>query len=148
MNHIEGIIIKQLKRINNERGSLLEIQHRNDDLFIGFGQSYATETNPYVIKGWYLHHKQIDQIIVLKGCIKLVLYDVRPGSLSIGTIQEIMISANNSCLIQIPPGVWHSFQAFSNEILLLLHLNSEPYDFNHPDEDRLNINNNLIPYHW
>ena len=52
---IDGVAIKQLKVIPDERGRLMEILRNDDDIFTGFGQVYLTTTYPQVVKAWHYH---------------------------------------------------------------------------------------------
>ncbi|KEK24845.1 dTDP-4-dehydrorhamnose 3,5-epimerase family protein [Bacillus gaemokensis] len=145
---MEGIQVISLKKLSNEKGFLLEVQRNDDTDFPGFGQSYITATNPGVIKAWYRHHKQIDQIALIKGELLLVLYDTREHSTSYNQIKEIHIVEENPLLVQIPPGVWHGFKAISSKPALLLHMNTIPYNFENTDEDKLLPEDKTIPYQW
>ncbi|MGL4463805.1 MAG: dTDP-4-dehydrorhamnose 3,5-epimerase family protein [Planctomycetia bacterium] len=145
---LDGLVVKPLKRICNQRGRLMEVQRCDDDVFPGFGQAYITATLPGVVKAWYLHHGQIDQIAPVSGCVKLVLFDVRPNSSTVGELQEIHLDETDPVLVQIPTGVWHGFQAVGGREAVLLHLNTVPFDSDHPDEDRRPIDDPFIPYTW
>jgi dTDP-4-dehydrorhamnose 3,5-epimerase len=148
MKSIEGLHIIPLKKILNERGYLLEIQ-RNDDLhYRGFGQLYLTCTLPGVVKAWYRHQKQLDQITLVRGELAFVLYDGREDSPTYHNILEIILTDQEPVLIQTPPGIWHGFKALGNEPAQLLHLNSTAFDFEHTDEDRLPPDSQTIPYKW
>jgi dTDP-4-dehydrorhamnose 3,5-epimerase len=147
-NKIHLVQIIPLKRLVNERGYLLEVQRNDDDHHPGFGQAYITATNPGVIKAWYRHNSQTDQISLIRGSILLVLYDERRGSPTYGNLQEILLGKTNPLLVQIPPGVWHGFIALTNEQALVLHLNSAPWSLTTPDEDRLPSNDPNIPFSW
>ena len=74
---IDGVMVKQLKVVPDERGRLMECLRCDDDLFIRFGQFYMTTTFPGVVKGWHLHDAQWDNVVCVKGMIKLVLFDGR-----------------------------------------------------------------------
>jgi dTDP-4-dehydrorhamnose 3,5-epimerase-like enzyme len=74
---IDGVMTKKLKVIPDERGRLMECLRSDDDLFVKFGQFYMTTTLPGVVKGWHLHDEQWDNIVCVKGMIKLVLFDGR-----------------------------------------------------------------------
>ena len=74
---IDGVMTKQLKVIPDERGRLMECLRNDDELFVKFGQFYMTTTFPGVVKGWHLHDAQCDNIVCVKGMIKLVLFDGR-----------------------------------------------------------------------
>jgi dTDP-4-dehydrorhamnose 3,5-epimerase-like enzyme len=145
---MQGVYFIPLKKVVNERGHLMEVQREDDSHFPGFGQVYITSTFPGTIKAWYRHHKQIDQIALLKGEVVLALYDSRESSPTNGKILDVLISEKNPKLVQIPPGIWHGFKAIGTEPAYLLHLNSVAYNFDDVDEDRLASDDPVIPYKW
>lgn len=145
---IDGVIVQSLKLLPNDRGHLMEIQRDDDPAFPGFGQAYVTSTYQGVIKAWYRHHRQIDQITVAKGLLKLVLYDDRKDSATQGEVQVIYLGESAPKLVQIPRLVWHGFQAVGESSALAVHLNSIPYNFNDPDEDRIAHDDASIPFSW
>ena len=147
-SRIEGVIVQALKLLPNERGRLMEVQSADDAIFPGFGQAYITSTMPGVVKAWYRHHHQVDQIAVIKGLLKLVLFDNRPASRTNGAFYEIYLGELAPKLVQIPVGIWHGFKAVGNEEAFALHLNSIPFKAGVPDEDRLPPDDPSIPYHW
>jgi dTDP-4-dehydrorhamnose 3,5-epimerase len=148
MNSIEGVSIISLKKVVNERGHLMEVQRDDDPLYPGFGQAYITCTLPGVIKAWYRHHKQFDQIALIKGELTLVLYDSRNDSPTCHSLLEIVITDQATALVQIPPEIWHGFKSLGSEPTYLLHLNSVAFDFEQTDEDRLPSSTLSIPYKW
>lgn len=146
--HIHEVVVVPLKKVVNDRGHLLEIQRHDDLHFPGFGQAYATATRPGVVKAWYRHHRQIDQIALTLGTLLLVLFDGREASPTYGHVQEIRISDERPALVQIPTGVWHGFQALGDDSAYLLHLNTIAFSFDDMDEDRLPPTSNQIPFRW
>jgi dTDP-4-dehydrorhamnose 3,5-epimerase len=144
---IDGVHIVPLKLVRNERGRLMEIQRRDDLHFLGFGQAYITSTLPGVVKAWYRHARQIDQIALIKGTLKLVLFDSRENSATREGLLELTINEAAPALVQIPSGIWHGFQAVNDETFLL-HLNSEPFQFDTPDEERIAPDDPRVPYRW
>lgn len=145
---IDGVILTPLKNIVTPRGHLMEVQRVDDSHYPGFGQAYITMTNPLVVKAWYRHHRQIDQIALIKGSLLLVLFDSRMGSPTRQTVTELRIREEAPKLVQIPAGIWHGFQAIGDDELFLLHLNSIPFNPADLDEDRLADNDPAIPYRW
>ena len=145
---IDGVVVTPLKLVPNERGRLMEVQRRDDPDFPGFGQVYVTQSFANVIKAWYRHHAQTDQIAAITGLVKLVLYDDREGSRTRGFVNEIMLGELSPRLVRIPPGLWHGFKAVGDGGAFLLHLNSEPIRLDAPDEDRLAADDPRIPYTW
>ena len=77
---IEGVHIKKLAIIPDERGSLMEILRSDDPLFSHFGQVYMTTAYPGVVKGWHYHKKQKDYFTCIKVMTKLVFYYSRKKS--------------------------------------------------------------------
>ena len=145
---IDGVVVTPLKLLPNERGRLMEVQRRDDPAFPGFGQVYVTQSFANVVKAWYRHHAQIDQIAAITGLVKLVLYDDRESSPTKGVVNEIMLGELAPRLVQIPPGIWHGFKAVGEGGAFLLHLNSEPIRLDAPDEDRRPPDDPYVPYRW
>jgi dTDP-4-dehydrorhamnose 3,5-epimerase len=145
---VDGVVVQSLKLLPNARGRLLEVQREDDPIFPGFGQVYVTSTLPGVVKAWYRHRRQIDQIAIVRGEIRLALFDDREASATYQAVQVVTMTEATPCLVQIPPGVWHGFQAVGDDEAFLLHLNSVAYDFERPDEDRLDPADPSVPYRW
>ncbi|MDH7512876.1 MAG: dTDP-4-dehydrorhamnose 3,5-epimerase family protein [Clostridiales bacterium] len=145
---IEGVKTKALRVIPDERGRLMEILRRDDELFQGFGQVYMTTTYPGVVKAWHKHEKQTDNIACLAGMIKMALYDGRPGSPTYREINQFYLGVHNPTLVQVPAGVYHGWMCVSEEEALVVNVPTEPYDRVNPDEQRLDPHTNDIPYDW
>lgn len=145
---IDGVKIKKLSVIPDERGRLMEILRSSDDLFIKFGQLYMTSAYPGVVKGWHYHKVQTDNFAVVKGMMKVVLYDGRKDSATLGKVNEFFMGIHNSLLLQIPPYVFHGFKCISEEDAIVINCPTEVYDYDNPDEFRIHPYNNDIPYDW
>ncbi|MFB0566375.1 MAG: dTDP-4-dehydrorhamnose 3,5-epimerase family protein [Candidatus Aminicenantaceae bacterium] len=145
---IEGVKTKKLRVIPDERGRLMEILRSDDDLFLNFGQVYMSTTYPNIVKAWHKHDKQTDNITCIRGMIKLVLYDPRPNSSSFKEISEFYLGIHNPLLLQIPPGIYHGWMCVSQEEAIVINIPTEVYDYDNPDEQRLDPHQNDIPYDW
>jgi dTDP-4-dehydrorhamnose 3,5-epimerase len=145
---IDGVKIKKLKVIPDERGRLMEIIRRDEDLFEEFGQVYMTTTHPNVVKAWHKHEKQTDNIACVQGMIKMALYDPREKSTTFQEINEFYLGIHNPLLVQIPSGIYHGWMCVSPEEAIVVNTPTEPYDHEHPDEQRLDPNSTDIPYDW
>lgn len=145
---IDGIKTKKLSIIPDERGRLMEILRRDDSLFMNFGQVYMTTTYPNVIKAWHKHEKQTDNIACIQGMIKLALYDSRESSSTFKETNEFYLGVHNPLLIQIPAGVYHGWMCISQEEAIIINVPTEVYNYDQPDEQRLDPHNNDIPYDW
>ena len=146
--NIDGVCIERLRTIPDERGRLTEILRADSPLFEQFGQIYITTAYPGVVKGWHFHHKQSDNMTVIKGMMKIVLYDNRDGSPTEYTVEEFFVGEHNPILVHIPPYVLHGFKCISTEEAIVINIPTEKYDYNKPDEHRVDPHDNVIPYDW
>src|SRR6187200_2735297 len=89
---INGVKLKQLRVVADERGWLTEILRADDaELFTKFGQVYVSATYPGVVKGWHYHRVQVDHFACIAGMVKLVLVDTRDGSPTKGAVNEFFL---------------------------------------------------------
>jgi len=145
---IDGVRTKKLRVIPDERGRLMECLRSDDELFIKFGQLYMTTTLPGVVKGWHLHHRQVDNVVCVKGMIKLALYDGREGSPTHGQVDELFLGEHNPVLVQIPAEVYHGWKCVSADEAYIVNAPTEVYVYDAPDQDELPYDSPLIPYDW
>jgi dTDP-4-dehydrorhamnose 3,5-epimerase len=145
---IDGVKIKKLRVIPDERGRLMEILRNDDELFIQFGQVYMTSTYPGIVKAWHLHKKQADNVACIQGMIKLVLYDPREQSSTFKQTSQFYLGLHNPLLVHVPKGVYHGWMCVSLEEAIVVNIPTERYDYDNPDEFRLDPHDNDIPYEW
>jgi dTDP-4-dehydrorhamnose 3,5-epimerase len=145
---IQGVEIKQLARHADERGFLMELLRSDESIFTKFGQCYVSMNYPGVIRAWHYHKKQDDFFVVVKGMIKVGLYDLREGSPTQGETAELYLGDNNSIMLKIPVGVVHGYKTVGTEPSLLINFPSEVYNPEEPDEYRLPWNTDQIPFDW
>ncbi|MGD0274580.1 MAG: dTDP-4-dehydrorhamnose 3,5-epimerase family protein [Syntrophales bacterium] len=145
---IDGVIIKKLKVIPDERGHLMEILRADDSMFSRFGQVYMTTAYPGVAKGWHYHKVQQDNMTVIRGMMKIVLYDSRKDSPTYGEVNVFFAGCHNPILVHIPPYVFHGFKCISEEEAIVVNIPTEMYNYNEPDEFRVSPHDNDIPYDW
>lgn len=146
MQNIEGVKIKQLKQIFDERGKVMHMLRNDDENFDMFGEIYFSSTNPGAIKAWHLHRKMSLNYCCVFGAIKLVLYDPRETSTTYGNIVEIILSPENYLLVSVPPEIWNGFKCISTEPAILANCATIPHD---PFEiERTSHNSPKIPYTW
>lgn len=145
---IEGVYVKKLKKIVDDRGFLMEMLRNDDKFFQKFGQVYITVCNPGVVKAWHYHKKQSDNFVVVKGRGRIGLYDGRDNSTTKGEVMEFGLGEDNPALIFIPNGVMHGFEAVGDEPCYLVNCVTEPYNYDDPDEQRIDPFDNDIPFKW
>jgi len=145
---IDGVRIKSLRLLPDDRGFLMEMLRSDDDIFQKFGQVYLSVAYPGVVKGWHYHKVQTDFFTIVKGMMKVVLYDERPASPTHGEINEFFMGEQNPILITIPPGVLHGMKAIGAGPGFLVNCPTEPYNYAEPDEYRVDPHGGDVPYDW
>ena len=145
---IEGVKVKKLKVIPDERGRLMEIFRSDDEAFEKFGQVYMTTVYKGIVKAWHYHHIQRDNFACIKGKIRLGLYDAREGSSTYKQTDEFIMSLEEPILVSIPPNVYHGFKGLSDEEAIVINTPTEPYNHKNPDEYRVDAFKNDIPFDW
>ncbi len=145
---IEGVVVKDLKIIPDERGRLMEILRNDDGFFKGFGQVYMTTTYPGVVKAWHYHLLQDDVVCCVLGMIKLVLFDNREESPTYRQINEFYMGSHAPKAVVIPQRVYHGWKSISTEEALIINIPTQVYNYEQPDEYRLEPHANHIPYDW
>lgn len=147
-NLIEGVKVKELAVIPDERGRLMEILRRDDGVFEEFGQAYVTTAYPGVVKAWHAHRQQEDNLTVVRGMAKIVLWDSRKESRTHGAVNEFFAGDRRPLLIHIPRMVYHGFKCIGQEECIVLNIPTRIYDRANPDELRMSVDSREIPYRW
>lgn len=143
---IDGVLVKPLRRIPDERGKIMHMLRCDDEHFEQFGEIYFSTAYPGVIKGWHLHTTQTQNYAVIVGMVKLVLFDRREGSRSFRALQELFIGEDNYCLVRIPPGIVNGYKCIGVTPAIVANCATEPH---RPDEMiRLDPFSDEIPYSW
>lgn len=145
---IDGVRTKKLNVHADERGRLMEMLRLDDEIFLKFGQAYLTTAYPGVVKAWHYHRIQTDHFIVVRGMMKVVLYDSREDSPTKGMVNEFFMGDWNPMLLQIPANVYHGFKCISEHEALVVNIPTEMYNYKEPDEFRLDPHTSDIPYDW
>ncbi|MBM4467143.1 MAG: dTDP-4-dehydrorhamnose 3,5-epimerase [Chloroflexi bacterium] len=145
---IDGVKVRKLRLIPDERGYLMEMLRSDWEEYEKFGQVYITAVYSGVVKGWHYHKIQTDHFICVHGMAKVVLYDGREGSPTHGEVNEFFLGQQNPMLLKIPPGVMHGFKGIGQEMALIVNVPTELYNYEQPDEYRLPAHTDQIPYDW
>lgn len=143
---IDGVEIRPLKQILDERGKVMKMLSVNDPHFDKFGEIYFSTVYPGVVKGWHMHKEMTLNYAVVSGTIKLVLYDGRESSPTRGEVQEIFTGEHDYKLISIPPLVVNGFKGVGPDVAIVANCCDIPH---RPDEIvRYDPHTNDIPYEW
>lgn len=148
-NLIDGVRVKSLKVIPDERGRLMEILRADEEIFERFGQVYVTTAKPGVIKAWHYHKLQADHWTCLAGRARVGLFDPREDSPTRGKTNEFLMTPQSPFLLKIPVGVYHGFKgADPDGETLIMNIPTVPYNYETPDEYRADPRDPKIPFDW
>ena len=143
---IEGVAVRPLRQIPDERGKVMHMLRRDDPWFQEFGEIYFSVIYPGVVKGWHFHTRMTLNYAVVTGMIKLVLYDDRADSTTHGELQEIFTGEDNYALVTVPPGIWNGFKGIAGKPAIVANCATIPHD---PEEIvRIPPSTERIPYVW
>jgi len=132
---LKGILIRPLKRFYDERGSFAEVMRmdwkeflKGDEILqVNFSTSY-----PGIVRAWHRHLRgQVDYFLVLKGSLKICVYDEK-----IQELDEIISTDESFQLVRVPGHYWHGFKVIGDEVAFLLYFTTKLYDYENPDEER------------
>jgi len=143
---IDGVIIKNLKKICDDRGRIMHMLKKSDEHYDKFGEIYFSTAYPGVIKGWHEHTKMTLNYCVIKGMIKLVLIDNRPKSSTYKKIQEIYLGEHNYVFVQVPAKIINGFKNISNEEAII----ANAADIEHAENEikRYDPHDKKFNYNW
>ena len=88
---------------------------------------------PGRIVAWHRHQKQTDHWHVIKGFLKVGLMDDDRN------VRWVYLGENDRKTLSIPPGIWHGYMVLGNEEAVLMYYITEKYNTEHPDEERLSV---------
>ncbi|MBN2452741.1 MAG: dTDP-4-dehydrorhamnose 3,5-epimerase family protein [Candidatus Omnitrophica bacterium] len=145
---IDGVKVKKLRVITDDRGRLMEILRCDDAIFEKFGQVYMTTAFPGVVKAWHYHKKQDDNFTCISGTMRLALFDARKKSPTYGEVNDFVISPENPMLVHIPKEIYHGFKCVSDSEAVVINTVTLPYNSKDADEFRVDAYENDIPYDW
>ena len=143
---IDGVTFAPLRRIPDERGTIMHMLRRDDPHFVEFGEIYFTTIYQDAVKGWHRHREMTLNYACPIGRIKLVLFDDRNDSPTRGVLQEIFLGPDNHSLVVIPPGVWSGSKGMSDPFAIIANCCTHPHDPSRTT--RLDPFENDIPYDW
>ncbi len=146
---IDGVQVKPLKVIPDERGRLMEILRADDALFERFGQVYVTTAKPEIVKAWHYHKLQADHWVCLFGKARVGLYDMREKSPTHGLTNEFIMTPEEPFLLKIPVFVYHGFKGSApDRESMIMNIPTVPYNYAAPDEYRADPYDPRIPFDW
>jgi len=144
-----GVMVREVRNIVTRNGLTTEV-YRNDwdARQPPVAQAIYVTLRPGAISAWHRHVHQLDRIFVVAGSIKLVVFDDRPNSATSGDVCELFLERSRPMFVTVPPGLWHGMQALGRGDGAFVNFFDRLYDHAAPDEWRLPVANDLIPYRF
>lgn len=146
---IDGVSIHEVRNIVTQNGLTTEVFRRDWPL----GEAPVQQTifvtlRAGSISGWHMHERQFDRIFVVDGTVRLVLYDGRAASRSHRAVNVLHLDRARPGLVGIPCGVWHALQPLGGAPASFINFFDVLYDHGSPDEWRMPLVNEVIPYRF
>jgi dTDP-4-dehydrorhamnose 3,5-epimerase len=143
---IDGVRVLPLRRIPDERGTVMHMMKATDDNFETFGEIYFSTVYAGVVKGWHWHEEMALNYACVHGRVKVVIFDDREASSTRGSIDEIFLGPDLYSLLHVPPQLWNGFKGMAEQVSIVANCASHPHD---PTKiRRLDPLDNPIPYDW
>ena len=109
---IEGVIVRDLRKFDDERGWLIEL-FRHDELAAEFypTMTYISSTRPGVTRGPHEHVDQADLFCFIgPSNFKLRMWDNRADSKTFNHVMTLVVGEDNPKSVLVPKGVVHAYQ--------------------------------------
>ena len=143
---ISGLKKTPLKVFGDKRGKVMRMLREDDPHFFRFGEIYFSWIYTGVIKAWKLQKKMTINFAIPVGTIKLVAYDERSDSQTLGQVNEFILSEDDYFLLTIPPNIWYGFEALKNKSALVANCTTLPHSLY--DTENREIIDPRIPFKW
>ena len=146
--HLSGVKLADLARFPDERGIFTEIMRTDWKELLGeesIVQANLSVTYPGIVRAWHRHLRgQTDYFLVLKGSIKVCIYDDEENSPTKGHLVEAVLSEARMQILRVPGKYWHGFKVVSHEPAYVIYFVNRLYDYSNPDEERRPWNDQSI----
>lgn len=144
---IEGVVTREVRNIVTANSITTELYRPDWGVVEGeVQQAIHVALRGGVVSAWHQHRGRSDYIFAIGGHLRVVLYDPREDSPTRGQVDVFHLSPARPALLAIPPWVWHGVQNLSTDTSSFVNLFDKPYDYDDPDEWRLPLDTDEIPY--
>ena len=143
---IHDVTVVPLRRVPDERGTILHMLRADDEHFVSFGEIYFTTLYAGVVKGWHRHEDMTLNYACIHGRVKVVIFDDREASPTRGSLMEVFLGPDNHSLIVIPPGVWNGMKGLSHPSALVANCATHVHD--PARTTRADPFGDTVPYDW
>lgn len=143
---IDGVAVEPLKQFVDERGKVMHMLRVDSPLYKRFGEIYFSTIKHGATKAWKKHYSMTQLFSVPIGKIRLVIYDDREGSKTLGNLKVMELGEDFYVLVKIPPLLWYGFQGISDCDALVANCADIPHDSS--EQMTANLFDDRFPYRW
>jgi len=145
---IEGVLLGKNRTVSYNNSLLVEIKRKPlNGLYEEINHLYWIITQRGVIRKWGVHKHTTDIYSAVYGQIEIALWDSREKSLTYGKTLIIQLNSINGDALKIAPGVWHTFRAKSDEVVLL-NSKSPVWNSDNPDKITHELSESIPSFLW
>lgn len=146
---IDGVRIREVRNVPKATGFLTELYRADWGVDDGrVEQVFQVVLQPGGLSAWHAHAETMDRLFVVEGLAQIVLYDGRPGSPTVGLVNEFRFGLVRPALVVVPPRVWHGIRNAGTEPARVLNMVDRAYDYANPDHWRVPDDCADIPYRF
>ena len=150
---LAGVQFRPTRTVPHEDGHVTEVARANWGLLDRpIVQVHITTTFPGRTRAWGLHELGADRLFVVSGLVKLVVFDGRKDSPTVGQLNQFVVSEKNPGLLIVPPNVYHGWKNIGTTEAVIINMPDRMYDYEQPDALDLPWDSEaarrIIPYTW
>ncbi len=125
---IDGIVIKDLIKNEDDRGWLIELFRKDmidEEIFPEM--SYISLTHPGIARGPHEHQEQTDYFCLIGSDFKLMFWDNRKESITFKNKLTLTIGEKNPKMVIVPPRIVHAYKNIGDKPGLVINLPNRLY---------------------
>ena len=150
---VAGVQFRPTRPVPHEDGHVTEVARASwAEIVDPIVQVHITTTLAGRVRAWGLHPRGTDRLFVVSGLVKIVVFDGRNDSPTLGRWSEFVVSEKNPGLLIVPPSLYHGWKNIGNDEAVIINMPDRMYDYAQPDALDLPWDSqaarDLIPYVW
>ena len=150
---VAGVEFRPTRPVPHEDGHVTEVARASWEMLKRpLVQVHITTTFAGRVRAWGLHPLGTDRLFVVSGLVKLVVYDGRRDSPTVGRWNEFVVSEKNPGLLIVPPNLYHGWKNIGTTEAIIINMPDRMYEYDAPDALDLPWDSQaaraIIPYTW
>ena len=144
---ISDVLVREAKNVVIRSGVLTEL-YRPEWFPPEYTVRHAVHMSmlPRSESAWHSHRSQTDIIMVIRGQLRVGLFDDRKDSPTYTKFNLLHLSIARPTMVFVPPGVWHAIRNSTEDEGSYIVFNDEPYNYEEPDDWVLAVGDERIPH--